>query len=305
MAVTSNPRAAKDGGTISLTESNKPARKTNVLPESAKNVEPKFLGAETVKLTTSEPYRPVLAKWIASPSNPFFAKAYVNRLWAQFYGRGFVNPVDDMSNENTPSHPELLKALATEFANSGFDIKNLVRGICNSNTYQRTSRPVGDNRDDKTLFSHQAIKVLGPEQLYDSLQAVLGTLPGGGAIRTGKGGAQTPRDAFALFFMGTENSKPTDYEAGIPQVLRLMNNPAMATARLTNVVNTVGEISKNKTTEPAKVLEKLYLTTLARRPTADETKRLTDYIAKQADQKTAYADVLWVLLNSSEFALNR
>src|SRR5439155_12477874 len=107
-------------------------------------------------------------------------------LWAQYFGRGIVSPVDDMSVENEPTHPELLTALAKEFGDSGFDIKQLIRGICNSQAYQRTSKPVGDNRDDRMLYSHQSIKVLSGEQLYDGLPAVIGTLgPKDGGGRKG------------------------------------------------------------------------------------------------------------------------
>lgn len=301
----SNPRAAKDGGTISVSEEGRVNRKINALPEAAKDVLPKYLGGDMVKLDSSKPYRPVLGKWICSPENPFFAKAFVNRVWSQMFGRGLVNPVDDLSVENEPSHPDLLNALAREFAQSGFDIKHLIRGICNTRVYQRTSKPVGDNRDDRELYSHQAIKVLSPEQLFDALISVVGPLgKQNDAVRKGlPGGAQGPRDQFAVFFMGTENAKPTDYEAGIPQALRLMNSPMMAAARLTNVANAATQIAKGSSSAVA--IEKLYLTTLARRPTEAETKRMTEFVSKHQEPKTAYGDVLWVLLNSSEFALNR
>ena len=302
----SNPRAAKDGGTITVSEEGRINRKINAVPESAKEVAPKLLGADVLKLDTSKPYRPVLANWICSPQNPFFAKAFVNRVWAQYMGRGIVNPVDDLSVENEPTHPELLNRLAKEFADSGFDIKHLIRGICNSQAYQRTSKPDGDNRDDKTLYSHQAIKVLSGEQLFDSLTSILGPLGGkDNPMRKApaKGGPTGPRDQFGLFFQGTENAPPTAYEAGIPQALRLMNSPLMAQARLTNVATRAGEVTKG--TSPEKAIEKLYLTTLSRRPTADETKKMTEFVSKHQDQRSAYADVLWVLLQTSEFALNR
>ena len=302
----SNPRAAKDGGTIAVNEDGRINRKINPVPESAKDVAPKLLGGDVLKLDSSRPYRPVLANWICSQSNPYFAKAFVNRLWAQLMGRGLVNPVDDLSVENEPTHPELLAALAKEFADSGFDIKHMIRGITASQAYQRTSKPVGDNRDDRTLYSHQSIKVLSGEQLYDSLTAVIGPIGGKDNAmvkKAAKGGPQGPRDQFAVFFTGSDNPKPTDYEAGIPQALQLMNSQAMAAARLTNVVTRATEVSRG--VSPDKAIEKLYLMTLSRRPTADESKKMTDFVAKHEGPRAAYADVLWVLLNSSEFALNR
>ncbi len=302
----SNPRAAKDGGTVTVSEDGRINRKINPVPESAKEVAPKLLGADFIKLDYSKPYRPVLANWVCSPSNPFFAKAFVNRLWAQYMGRGLVNPVDDLSVENEPTHPELLALLAKEFADSGFDVKHMIRGICNSQAYQRSSKPSGDNKDDRTLYSHQAVKVLSGEQLFDSLTAILGPIGGkdGGTRKAGaKGGPTTPRDQFARFFEGTDNAPPTSYEAGIPQALRLMNSPLMAQARLTNVAVKAGEVTRGSA--PEKAVERLYLTALSRRPTADETKKMTEFVSKHQDPRAAYGDVLWVLLQTSEFALNR
>jgi hypothetical protein len=302
----SNPRAAKDGGTITVSEDGRINRKINPVPESAKEVAPKLLGADVLKLDYSKPYRPVLANWVCSPSNPFFAKSFVNRLWAQYMGRGIVNPVDDLSVENEPTHPELLALLAKEFADSGFDVKHMVRGICNSQAYQRSSKPSGDNKDDRTLYSHQAVKVLSGEQLFDSLTAILGAFgPKDGGTRKagGKYGPTTPRDQFAQFFQGTDNAPLTAYEAGIPQALRLMNSPLMAQARLTNVAVKAGEVTRGNA--PEKAIERLYLTALSRRPTGDETKKMTEFVSKHPDPRAAYGDVLWVLLQTSEFALNR
>jgi hypothetical protein len=165
-------------------------RKGNPLPESAKSVPAKFLGAEVVTLTSSKPYRPVLADWVCAAENPFFSKSMVNRVWAQYFGRGIVNPVDDMSDENEPTHPELLAQLSKEFSSGGFDLKNLVRAICLSDAYQRASQPTSENKQDETLYSHMAIKVMTPEQLFDSLTAVTGGLGDGG-----KGAGKTPISA--------------------------------------------------------------------------------------------------------------
>jgi hypothetical protein len=299
-------KAKKDGATPPtpmVNEGGRVNRRFNPLPESAKSVAPKFLGGDTVKLTTSKPARPVLADWVCTPDNPFFSKSMVNRVWGQYFGKGLVNPIDDLSDENEPSHPELLKGLAKEFGNTGFDLKNLVRAICLSDAYQRTSKPTEANKSDKTLYSHMEIKVLSPEQLYDSLVAVTGGVDNGNRP-AGKGGAQktglgnTPRDRFVQFFSGSENPKGTDYEAGIPQALRLMNNP-----RLSGSPALLNEISRAGN-QPGKVIERMYLMTVSRRPTEAETRRLTEYVAKATDAKTGYGDILWVLLNSSEFALN-
>ena len=293
-----NTKNAKNGGTPGVME-NARGRQRN-LPISAKNVPAKFFQGEEPKVSASEPMRPVLAKWLTSPENKFFSRAWANRVWGQLFGAGIVNPIDDMHDERVPSHPELLQELAKQFAQSGFDVRFLYRAICNSDTYQRTSKPVPGNEKDTTLFSHMNIKALTPEQLYDSLTAVLGE-PGRDArnrqkpAANAKRGPVGPRDGFIAFFETGDNSKATDYDAGIPQALRLMNNPY--TAR--NSSNVARAIARGTSAEQA--IEKLYLHTLSRRPTPEEMKKLSAYVAKNSD---GYGDILWALLNSSEFTLN-
>ncbi len=293
-------KAAKNGDSPGINESGR--GKAARLPESAKTLPAKFLQGEQPKLKGGEPYRPVLADWVTSPRNPFFARAMVNRVWAQLFGRGLVHPVDDMHAGNAPSHPELLQELADAFTASGFDVKFLFRAICNSEAYQRSSKPAGDKAADERLFASMAVKPMTPEQLYDSLASVLGPAKGQGD-RPGKGGmkglAAGPREQFVAFFQADESAGPTDYHAGIPQVLRLMNSREMnATPAVVGAVARGGK-------EPAKVIEQIYLTTLSRRPTAAEAARLDAYVAEhKGEPRQAYGDVLWALLNSSEFALN-
>ena len=132
---------------------------------------PRRRGAAADKQTTN---RAALAAWLTSPKNPYFARAMVNRTWWRLFGRGIVQPVDDMHAANAPSHPELLDLLARRFAESGFDLKFLTRAIVLSRAYQRTSRP-GDAPDKQAaLFGRMSIKVLSAGQLYDSLVTIFG-----------------------------------------------------------------------------------------------------------------------------------
>jgi hypothetical protein len=301
--LSANPKkAAKKGAQVSVFEAAVPPKgkgKKSNLPQGAKIVPAKFLGGEQPKMNPKEPYRPILAKWITGPDNPYFAKAMVNRVWYQLFGRGIVNPVDDMHEGNFPSHPELLAQLTEQFAN-GFDMKTLYRAICNSQAYQRTSRPVGENKGDKEFYSHAAVRALSPEQLYDSLAAVIGTGGFGGKgpkNNNPKKGPASPRDAFLNFFRIDEGANPLEYQAGIPQALRLMNSPQLAGA------GALGRIL-NETKDTAQVLEKLFVATLSRRPTAAEIQRYTDYVGRQDTARAGYSDILWALLNSSEFGLN-
>src|SRR5262249_15013679 len=133
---------------------------------SGRVVRARFLGGAEPTLDEAGPFRPRFAAWATSVDNPYFANAAANRMWAHFFGRGLVHPVDGFDPDNPPSHPDLLKRLAAEFVASGFDLKHLARAICNSKAYQRSSRPLPGNAADTTLFSRMALKVLTPEMLY-------------------------------------------------------------------------------------------------------------------------------------------
>ncbi|MFO0824248.1 MAG: DUF1549 and DUF1553 domain-containing protein [Gemmataceae bacterium] len=300
-----NPKNANKGGDntkIGVNEGNGRTKVKDFFPESAKTVAAKFLGGPEAKVSEKDPYRPVLAKWLTSADNPFFSKAIVNRTWAHLFGRGFVNPIDDMLEENPASHPELLEALARHFGTTGeFDLKYLMKAICLTDTYQRTSRPTAENKDDKYKFSHMTMKAMSPEQLFDSLAQVTGLGKGSAArpAKAAKGAPAGARAQFVNFFLaGADSSSPVDYEAGIPQALRLMNS---SIANNTAAVKTI----VGSSTKPEEAVERIYLATLSRRPNADEMKMLTEYVAKSGNATTAYGDILWATLNSSEFTLVR
>jgi hypothetical protein len=239
---------------------------------------------------------------MTSAKNPYFAKAMVNRTWGLLFGRGLVNPVDDMHEGNAPSHPELLADLAKQFSANGFDVKYLLRAMCNSRAYQRSSKPAGSNGDaDPSLFARMAIRPLTPEQLYDALTQLTGAPGGPGNARRGPAArfAGSPRDAFVAFFGIEDGADATEFQAGIPQVLRLMNSPQLNRAAALTPLLREGK-------SRAEIIDKLYLTVLARRPSSEETDRLERYLSKNREQgRQAYAGVLWALMNSSEFALNR
>jgi hypothetical protein len=302
------------------------------LPDAAKVVPPKFLGGDTPSVGPRDPLRPVLAAWITSKDNPYFSRAMVNRTWAQLFGRGFVNPVDDMHDANPPSHPELLGELAKRFAADGFDAKKLYRALCNTRAYQRTSKSAGPQADAAPeLFARMAIKVLTPEEMFDSLMLVLGNPDAAGrhAGRGGRPGQQadankgntdakpsgdkikdaqanllavvrqemlSPRNLFVTFFKA-EDADPTEYQAGIPQALRLMNAP-----QLNNAIFNSPLVRPGKPVPQA--VRDLYLAVLARRPSAHEVERAAAYVGRQKNPRQGLADVLWALLNSSEFSLN-
>ncbi|MFO0846272.1 MAG: DUF1549 and DUF1553 domain-containing protein [Gemmataceae bacterium] len=276
---TGNPKAAaKKGESVGIVENANAKRgKRVMLPESAKVLPPKFLQGAQPRLGPNAARRPALAEWMTSAKNPFFAKAMVNRLWGQLFGRGIVHPVDDLFAANAASHPELLADLEQQFAANKFDVKYLIRAICNSETYQRTSKPHGGNSQaGPELFARMAIKPLTPEQLYDALTHLTGAerRP---ALRNRaqmKGGAGGPREAFVNFFSAEDGADPTEYQTGIPQVLRLMNSPQFNNAAALAPLVRSGN-------GPDEVIERLFLTVLARRPTAEERDRVQELLRQE------------------------
>jgi hypothetical protein len=284
--------------------SEKPAPVGSItIPDTkGQTVKARFLLGTEPNLSGKTQLRPAFVTWATAPGNPFFARAAVNRWWANFFGRGLVNPIDDMRPDNAATHPQLLDLLAREFSASGFDLKHLIRCICNSQTYQRTSAPVKGNKDDNELYSHAAVRMMTADQLYDSLEVALSHAPAakvkGGPKAAGGGGA---REQFRRFFHTEADDDATavaDYAHGIPQVLRLMNS-----AQMNDNTAVIARLMKNEGT-PEKIIEALYLRILSRLPREAETKRMAAHVKSAKDPAQGYSDVMWVLVNSSEFMFN-
>ena len=262
---------------------------------------PTFLGGQPLPTDSDRALRVELADWITSADNTYFARATVNRAWRHFFGRGIVNPVDDMIASHPPSHPELLAELSRRFIESGYDLKLLCRAIVASRTYQQTSRPHagGDaprGEREVELFARMSAKVLSPEQLYDSLVAVLGPPAKTPSINTRLGA----RFEFSQAFAGDGDADPLRYERGIPHVLRLMNSPQFAGRGMSALVSKTEAAAHS----PDDVADELFVTVLSRRPTAAELQLARDHVRDADSPQAAYRELLWALIMSSEFALN-
>jgi hypothetical protein len=243
------------------------------------------------------------ARWITSPENPYFAKAAVNRMWAHFFGRGLVNPVDDLRPGNPATHPEVLDLLADEFRRSRFDLKHLARCIVLSRAYQRSSQPQ-DARQDESLYSHRVVKVMGPGVFYDSLVAAtgLGELKLGLPERKTKVATITtftPREVFVDFFRSAQGDEasPLEYLHGVPQALKLLN-----AAQLNRVLPMAEQVARSQQSRE-QAIEQLYLAALARRPGDEERLLMLDYLKRHEGQspELGYSGLLWILVNTSEF----
>lgn len=260
---------------------------------------PTFLG-DAAMPAGSGTNRAALAKWLTSPQNPYFARAAVNRTWRRLFGRGIVQPVDDMHEGNAPSHPELLDLLTRRFVESGFDLKSLTRAIMLSRAYQRTSRPgaLAPAAADQqaALFGRMAVKVLSAGQLYDSFVTILGAPTKAAGVDARRGA----RPEFTQFFGDAADPDPAAYRRGIPHLLRQMNSGQFAGRNLDALVErlaTPGRADDDVTSD-------VFLTILSRRPTPDERAQFHAYAAKAASRRDAYRELAWVLLMTSEFSLN-
>ena len=246
--------------------------------------------------------RVTLAEWITAKDNPYFARATVNRVWAYVFGTGIVEPVDDFTDENKPSHPELLAELAVAFRDSGFDLKFLVRTILLSDTYARESAQTESGQADPRLFARFPVQGLTPEQLYDSLAQVASNgqeAPGGGYLANQGTGKREFVDKFAL--IGGKNEAPTS----ILQSLTLMNGQLVRLATEPGESKPVGAAVGLPGLTDEERVEILYYTALGRKPKSAELERALRHV--QGDPKAAkkkYGDLLWALLNSAEFRTN-
>lgn len=277
------------------------AKKALMAPFSAKKLPPKFLRGEQPKLDVDKPYLPALAGWLKSPDNPYFSPAMVNRIWFQLLGRGLVNPIERMNSDNPATHPALLEHLSRQFIAAGFDARFLMRAICLSETYQRSTRPLEGNKADQQLYSHLPVRVLQPFQLADSLERVWSTGAKPTKPDTDPKAARRihgVRASNAGYFATAAGTLPTEFRSGIPQALRLMNGKD--TTQVYRVLVKVFEQAKT----PPEVVTRLYLIALSRQPTPDELERMDRFVKKHGSQPETYHDILWVLLNSTEFITN-
>ena len=242
--------------------------------------------------------RSFAADWLISPKNPFFARAAVNRLWCVLMARGLVNPLDDIRPDSRVSHLALLELLAEEFIVSKHDVKHLIRCICRSEAYQRSSDTMPQNKDDDEFYSHAAIKVIPPRALFASLATATDNHVK--SPREDRGGGNKkgpPGDGLAFYDTREYDESPTEYTNGVPQLLRLMNTQLPPACDL--VAQTLPKLGS-----PDKVIEHLYLLTLNRYPNPTEATRMAAFIAKHGNPVKGYSAALWTLLNTAEFMNN-
>jgi hypothetical protein len=278
-------------------------RREITIPGTPKIIKASFLGGVEPNWKGRAPSREVLADWVVSKDNPYFARAAVNRVWARFFGVGLVEPVDDMGEENPPAHPELLAELARQFQVHDHDLKYLIRAITASKAYQLTSAVGRSEVAPAHLFAAMPVRSLSPGQVFDSLTQATGFR--GGSPGIGLGG-DSVRDRFFELF-ADRDEKPTEGQTSILQALSMMNGGITASATTPATGDTLAAVAEAPYLDTAGRIEALYLAALTRRPRPDELTRLVGYVDKRktdSEKTSALADVFWALLNSPEFRFN-
>ena len=278
------------------------------LPDTDEIVPPRFPHGELLEeQPDSTSRRQELSDWLTRRSSEQFARATVNRVWAQLFGLGLVEPVDDMRPDNPPVCPDVLDELAQYFVRTGFDLKGLFRTLVLTDAYQLSSRSGEDDSQRRRSFAQMSIKSFTAEQLYDCI-ATATRLQAMQSSRNGQDGLMrfdnNSRRAFLEQFRAPPG-QPTEYHAGIPQALTLING---------RLVNSAADISRSGLLNSMppffgdkQRVETLFLATLSRQPTTQERTFMLDYVraakTKQEKQET-FGNILWALLNSAEFTLN-
>ena len=272
------------------------------IPETETVVFASFLNDEEPEFG-EQSTRKTLSDWLTSGNNEFFARMAANRVWGHFFGRGIVEPVDDFTADNPPSHPELLDELASELVAHEFDLKFLIRAITASKTYQLSSRQTHASQEEPQFFARMALKGLTPEQLFDSLAEATGFYQPFRSENPFVLQQDTPRSEYLRLFRDESNSS-TERETTILQALAMMNGEFIDEATNLEDSLTLIAITEFPLMSNRERLESLFLSALSRKPTAAESKRLLSFLQKAETKQQAYGDIFWAMLNSSEFLFN-
>jgi hypothetical protein len=279
------------------------------IPDTDKVVQAKFITGEVPEWQTGSQTRTVLADWLTSPKNPYFAKAAVDNVWQFFFGVSLMEPIFEPTDDSLPTHPELLDELAQAFMESGYDLKFLIRAIAQTEAYQRVSVSLNaDNKDQIQLFARMPVRGMMPEQLFDSFAEATDyrQQPNYTQNFNQFGLPDTPRAIFLAKF--TSQERRIETQTSILQALYLMNGKFLAErVKIENnkSLETIATVQKLTT---ARRVETLYLMVLSRLPRSEESAKMVAYIdgaeMRGSHAVQAVTDVYWALLNSSEFMLN-
>jgi hypothetical protein len=286
-------------------------------PETNQPLSAKALGGPEIPVDTGHDAREMLWEWMRSPDNPTFARAFVNRVWAHYFGVGLVDPVDDFSQANPPTNAKLLAELARDFVAHNYDIRHLERTILQSNTYQRSSVPTDSNKFDKVNFARGYVRPMMAEVVVDVLDAAVGVEEQWGndapkgrkMIEVGASRVQNGTLSYALRIFGrpprtTACDCERTFDPALPQTLYRMTDQGVL-QKLTAKDNRLNLLLKTKKSDD-EVLDELFLACLTRLPIADERAAFARHrgSASAKNRPFVFQDTLWALINTREFILN-
>jgi hypothetical protein len=287
-------------------------------PKTGVPVLPTGLGGKPLNLAPEDDPRQALADWMTAPENPYFSRALVNRYWKHFFSRGLVDPEDDMRITNPASNPELLDALSRHFVSHGFDLKDLVRTICQSQVYQFSSEANAYNLQDKQYHARYYPRRMTAEVLLDSIDDVLLTksfLGGAPSLPPEARAIQLPHFPYPSHYFLTIFGTPdglTSCEceridtANLSQNLHLMNSPEVI-GKVSSPTGRAAMLSAETTKAKEEKIREIYLAAYSRRPKPAELVLLLSYLNKSQnpqEEKAALEDILWALINTKEFMFN-
>ncbi len=276
------------------------ARDNRVMP-------PKFLGGAVPEIARSADRRAVLAEWLTSPNNPWFAANIANRVWARFFGRGLVEPVDDVRVSNPPSHPELHRWLGRRLVETGYDLRALIRDITASRTYQLAARP---DELPSSAYAKAPVRRLSAEQLLEAIGRVAGVPTKFRGLPLGARATQVAGGRSNSYFLDTfgrprrtspcaceRRSEPT-----LGQALHLINGPTVE-RKLRAKSGRLQRLLASEAPDGV-ILEDLWRAAYARSPRVDERERWLAELAAAPDRASMLEDLFWAVLNSKEFLFN-
>lgn len=301
-----NPDGFADEDRIFHNRGNASARN----PRSGETLSPAGLGAKPLDLPPDIDPRQALVDWMVNPENPFFARALANRYWKHFFGRGLVDPEDDMRVTNPACNPELLDGLAKSFIDSKFDLKKLVRTICRSRVYQLSSIPNEHNVRDKQNFSRFYPRRLNAEVLYDALNQVTDSRAGFGGVPAEMKAIQLPDSGQKNYFLTVFGKPMADSacecersnDANLAQSLHLLNSKEVL-GKISASNGRAGALSKDQKRPDGEKLRELYFWFYSREPQSEEVNLALAHLGK-GEKKAGYEDIIWALLNTKEFLFN-
>ena len=291
-----------------------------IQPSYGRPQPPRPLDAKAIPFADTTDRRVAMAQWLVSPKNPYFTKAIVNRIWANFFGMGIVDKVDDLRLTNPPSNPELFEALANDLIEYRYNLKHLIRLILRSAAYQRSSRILPENAGDSRYFSHYFPKRLQSEILLDAISQVTEKPTKFSGYKEGTRALQLRDVNVGSYFLKTFGRPQRaitcecerSNEPSMTQVLHILNGKTI-NDKLSHRGNPKKKIKENRLgrllraqATPTSMVDEAYLAALCRYPTAKEKRTMTELLtkAKGNEKRLVLEDIFWSLLSSKEFLFN-